>query len=78
MVIANGEHYPVTLDSVAHGFEITHGEMIYRVTTDWTIGSPVMEAEINGRKVIMQIDRKGAGYSLHHRGAVIDVLVGRR
>lgn len=75
VVIANGEHYPVTLDSVAHGFEITHGEMIYRVTTDWTIGSPVMEAEINGRKVIMQIDRKGAGYSLHHRGAAIDVLV---
>ena len=75
VVIANGEHYPVTLESVAHGFEITHEDMVYRLTTDWTIGAPVMDAEINGRAVTMQIDQADAGYRLHHRGAVIDVLV---
>jgi propionyl-CoA carboxylase alpha chain len=75
VVIANGNHYPVTLDAVAHGFEITHGDTIYRVTTNWCIGDPVLEAEINGSAITMQIDRVDAGYRLYHRGAVIDVLV---
>ena len=35
----------------------------------------MLEAEVNGRAVTMQIDRADAGYRLHHRGAVIDVMV---
>jgi propionyl-CoA carboxylase alpha chain len=75
VVIANGEHFPVELEEVAHGFEISHGDAVYRLTTDWTIGQPVMEAEINGNAIIMQIDRNEGGYRLYHRGAVIDCLV---
>ncbi len=75
VVVANGEHYPVVLEEVAHGFEISHEESVYRVTTDWSIGQAVMEAEINGTSITMQIDRAEGGYRLHHRGAVIDCLV---
>ncbi len=75
VVLANGEHYPISLEEVAHGFEITHGESIYRVTTDWAIGQAVIDAEINGRPLTMQLDRTGTGYRLHHRGAVIDAVV---
>ena len=75
VVVANGEHYPVMLEEVAHGFEITHEETVYRVTTDWSIGQAVLEAEINGHNITMQLDRAEGGYRLHHRGAVIDCLV---
>lgn len=75
VVVANGEHFRVNVQTVAHGFEVHHGDNIYRVTTDWRIGNPVVEAEINGTRVVMQIDRNGAGYRFYHRGAAIDTLV---
>ncbi|MGE0621056.1 MAG: acetyl-CoA carboxylase biotin carboxylase subunit [Pseudomonadales bacterium] len=75
VVIANGEHYAVNVQTVAHGFEVRHADAVYRVTTDWTLGNPVVETEINGDAVIVQIDRHGAGFRLYHRGAVIDTLV---
>jgi propionyl-CoA carboxylase alpha chain len=75
VVIANGERFPLSVHGTAGGFEVTHGERIYRVITDWAIGAPVVEAEVNGRPVAMQLDREAAGYRLHHRGAQIDALV---
>jgi propionyl-CoA carboxylase alpha chain len=75
VVVANGTHFPVRLVEVAHGFEVKHEDAIYRITTDWQIGDPVLEAEVNGTPIYLQIDRTGAGYRLHHRGAVIDTLV---
>jgi propionyl-CoA carboxylase alpha chain len=75
IVIANGDPFPVDLIEVAHGFEVEHQEAIYRITTDWRIGEPVLEAEVNGTAVAMQIDRTGAGYRLYHRGAEINILV---
>ncbi len=75
VVIANGEHYAVNVQTVAHGFEVRHGDNVYRVTTDWTLGNPVVETEINGDSIVVQIDRRGAAFRLYHRGAVIDTLV---
>ena len=75
VVVANGEHYPVVLEEVAHGFEISHEDTVYRLTTDWSIGQAVIEAEINGHPITMQLDRAEGGYQLHHRGAVINCLV---
>ncbi|MFB3106991.1 MAG: biotin carboxylase N-terminal domain-containing protein, partial [Pseudomonadales bacterium] len=50
VVISQGEHYPVTVCSVAHGHEVTHGELVYRITTDWQFGQPLIEAEVNGHQ----------------------------
>ncbi|MEM8769594.1 MAG: biotin/lipoyl-containing protein, partial [Pseudomonadota bacterium] len=75
VVVANGVQYPVIVTRVAHGFEVAHNNAIYRVVTDWRIGMQVVEAEINGRDIAMQLDRTGAGYRLYHRGAAIDALV---
>ncbi|MGD8828970.1 MAG: acetyl/propionyl/methylcrotonyl-CoA carboxylase subunit alpha [Pseudomonadales bacterium] len=75
VVIAGTDHYPVDVQSVAHGFEVRHGDAIYRVTTDWTIGEPVITGEINGSAVTMQLDRTPSGFRLHHRGAAIETTV---
>ncbi len=75
VVIANNVHYPVEVVEVAHGFEVQYADAVYRITTDWTIGDPVLEAEVNGVAVSMQLDRRGAGYQLYHRGAAIKAMV---
>ena len=75
VVIANRTHYPVNVVTVADGFEVRYQETVYRITTDWLPGNPVLEAEINGVLVIVQVERSGAGYRLFHRGAQFDALV---
>jgi propionyl-CoA carboxylase alpha chain len=75
VVIANGEHYPVAVQAVEHGYEVLQGEAVYRVQTEWRFGEPLVQAEVNGKSVIVQIDRHRAGYRLFHRGAAMEVLV---
>jgi len=75
VVIANKVHYPVTVRNVAHGYEVIHQDHIYRVRTDWQFGQPLVEAEVNGHAVSVQIDRHRAGYKVFHRGAEQELLV---
>ncbi len=75
VVIANGHHYPVTVNAVAHGYEVGHKDHIYRVKTDWRFGERLVQAEVNGRAVTVQLDDTGAGYRAFHRGAEMDLLV---
>ena len=37
-------------------FEVEHGESLYRITTDWSIGDPVLQAEVNGNAIAMQLE----------------------
>ena len=75
VVVANGEHYPVTVVAVAHGFEVEYSGSVYRITTDWTPGNPVVEAEVNGERVGIQLDPHGAGYQIYHRGAAVEIRI---
>ncbi|HEX7035227.1 MAG TPA: acetyl/propionyl/methylcrotonyl-CoA carboxylase subunit alpha [Pseudomonadales bacterium] len=75
VVIANGTHYPVTVRAVEHGYEVLQDEAVYRVQTDWRFGEPLVNAEVNGKAVTVQIDKHRAGYRLFHRGAAVEVLV---
>ncbi|MBX3706753.1 MAG: acetyl/propionyl/methylcrotonyl-CoA carboxylase subunit alpha [Pseudomonadales bacterium] len=75
VVIANKVHFPVTVRNVAHGFEVLHADHIYRIRTDWRFGDPLVEAEVNGQPVSVQIDRHRAGYKVFHRGAEQELLV---
>jgi propionyl-CoA carboxylase alpha subunit len=75
VVIANKDHYPVNVQSVAHGYEVTHNDQIYRIKTDWQFGEALIEAEINGTEVFMQLDTYKAGYRSFHQGAETELLV---
>ena len=88
-VVANGTHYPVTVRSlrerqtepgsdvraVEHGYEVLQDGAMYRVSTDWRFGQPLIHAEVNGKAVTVQVDAHRAGYRLFHRGAAVEVLV---
>ena len=45
------------------------------IRTDWKLGEPLFEAQWNGSLVCLQVERKGAGYSLFHSGLRVDVMV---
>jgi len=75
VVIANGAHYPVVVVAVAHGYEVEHEDAVYRITTDWTPGNRIVEAEVNGARVSVQLDPAGAAYKMFHRGSLVDVRV---
>ena len=69
VVVANDEQYPIEITNVEHGFEISHQDQVYRVTTDWQPGQAKVQAEVNGSHVTVQLDQDGAGYKAFYRGA---------
>ena len=75
VVVANKIQYPVNVTRVEHGFEVTHDDQIYRITTDWQLGDRLVQAEVNNTHINLQIDPRGAGYRVFHRGAQTDILV---
>ncbi len=75
VVVLGREHHPVTVVPVTGGLEVRLGEDTYRVITSWRFGEPLFRAEINGREICFQFDRKGVHYRLFHRGAERDALV---
>ncbi|MCC5870426.1 MAG: acetyl/propionyl/methylcrotonyl-CoA carboxylase subunit alpha [Gammaproteobacteria bacterium] len=66
---------PVSVTAVDGGFEVLCREQTYRVRTQWQPGDALFVAEINGRPVCVQVDRRGVSYRLFHRGAETDVMV---
>ena len=75
VVVANGEHYPVNVQTVEHGYEVTYDKHVYRIRTDWQPGQVLIAAEINGRLVNLQLDTHKAGYKAFHRGAETELVV---
>ncbi len=75
VVVANKVQYPISLIPVAHGFEVTYEDKIYRIQTDWLPGSSLVEVEVNGQQVTLQLDAHKAGYISFHRGAETELLV---
>ena len=75
VVITGAEETPVSITLTLSGFLVSIGHEDYSVVTDWALGEPLFEAEINGQQVTVQVERAGSGYRLFSRGAEINALV---
>jgi propionyl-CoA carboxylase alpha chain len=75
VVITGAEETPVSITLTLSGFRVSIGHEDYSVVTDWALGEPLFEAEINGQQVTVQVERAGSGYRLFSRGAEINALV---
>ena len=75
VVITGAEETPVSITLTLSGFLVSIGNADYSVVTDWALGEPLFEAEINGQQVTVQVERSGSGYRLFSRGAEINALV---
>ncbi|MGA0840768.1 MAG: acetyl-CoA carboxylase biotin carboxylase subunit, partial [Pseudomonadales bacterium] len=61
VVVAGKSQYPVTVRTITHGHEVLCNDQIYRVISDWTFGETRVQAEVNGHRVTVQVDRCRAG-----------------
>ena len=50
-------------------------DSVYRITSTWRLGEPLIHAEVNSRPICFQLDRDGIRYRLTHRGAEVEALV---
>jgi len=71
----NGDAEPVRITVTAEGHAVEIGGKVMSVRTGWRPGDLLMQAEIDGRPVTVQVDRDGIGWRLTHRGATVSALV---
>jgi len=75
VVVMDGESYPISVQPLGDGYEVSYRDEVYQVDSDWQFGQPLFRGNINGAYVCMQVERRDLVYRLHHWGAQIDLLV---
>jgi propionyl-CoA carboxylase alpha chain len=75
VAVINRVETPLSVKTVAGGYDIAVGEDIYHVLTEWRAGQPLVRATVNGEQVVFQQDKLRAGIRLFRRGAQIDVMI---
>jgi len=75
-VVVNGEFYPVIIQAMTEGFDITcDGGQVIAVRSNWQVGEPVLRCTVNAIPNSFKVERDGLGYILYHLGAEVRVLV---
>ena len=75
VVMVGRDKHLVRVVAIDGGYEVSLGRSVYRIISDWRMGLPLLQAEINSKPVCFQFDRVGLHYRLSHRGSQIDALV---
>jgi len=75
VVMVGREHHTVRVVPVDGGYEVSLGKNVFRIISAWRMGMPLIEAEVNTRRVCFQFDRVGLHYRLSHVGTQVDALV---
>jgi propionyl-CoA carboxylase alpha chain len=75
VAVVGREETPLSVRTVPGGYDISIGDEVYHVLTDWKPGKPLVKATVNGKQVCFQQDKHGAGIRLFRRGAQIDITV---
>ncbi len=75
VVRLDGENHPVSVAPMPGGFEIAVGEETHSVLGEWRIGDPLFDGQVDGDRMVVQVEPTGSGYRLTHGGATVDILV---
>ncbi len=75
VVISNGDSHEAHISSVEGGYDVRINENSLTVRTDWELGDPLFEGDINGQHMCMQVERVDVAYRITHSGVQADVLV---
>ncbi|MDG1819313.1 MAG: acetyl/propionyl/methylcrotonyl-CoA carboxylase subunit alpha [Porticoccaceae bacterium] len=77
VVVAGGQQTKATVELMDKGYLVSLDDSQkglqndYQVETDWSLGDPLFIANINGKKVSVQVEATGSSYRLFYRGAEI-------
>ncbi len=68
-VLLDGARHDTKIAPVEGGYDIALGGHAVALRTSWTPGERLFRATSDGRAVVVQVDREGAGWRLTHGGA---------
>jgi propionyl-CoA carboxylase alpha chain len=74
-IVTAGTELSLTVVPAEGGHDVTIGDRLFAVRTDWTFGRPLFRGTVNGDPVCVQVERRDAWYRLTHSGSQVDVLV---
>jgi len=75
VAIIGGRHYPLTIEPVEGGFDITIDGKINTVRTNWTFGQQLFGGTVNGNEVFAQVERAVQTYCVQHGGHRSEVTI---
>jgi propionyl-CoA carboxylase alpha chain len=70
----NQEHH-LSVSFSGQSYRVELNDILYSFETSWRIGEPLLRADINGKKVILQVDLVGQYIHLFHQGSKKEILV---
>ena len=75
VVMVADQQTPVSVELIDSGYWVSLNDQDYEIETDWSLGQPLFQASINGKRVSVQIETTATGYKLFSRGAEINARV---
>jgi len=75
VVMVADQQTPVSVELIDSGYWVSLNDQDYEIETDWSLGQPLFQASINGKRVSVQIETTATGYRLFYRGAEINARV---
>ena len=75
VVFLDDAKHAVTIIPIEEGHDIEVDGTVFRVTTDWEIGSPLIDIEINGNPVCIQIEQPDWKFHLNYAGVDLEAWV---
>ena len=75
VVSLEGAHHELTVADVEDGFDVSLGERLIAVRSDWRPGQHLFQGNVNGRNVTIQAEPVTGGFRLCHCGVEATVTV---
>ncbi|MBK9243986.1 MAG: acetyl/propionyl/methylcrotonyl-CoA carboxylase subunit alpha [Burkholderiales bacterium] len=67
--------HPVSVTPAAGGYTLACDGRTHNLTTDWQLRDSRFEAQLDGRPIVLQVDRVGLRYRLTHNGVTAEAQV---
>jgi propionyl-CoA carboxylase alpha chain len=75
VVMVADQQTPVSVELIGSGYWVSLNDQDYEIETEWSLGQPLFQAVVNGKRVSVQIETTSSGYKLFYRGAEINARV---
>ena len=76
VISLGGENIKVQIAADKAGADVTFEDgATHRVASDWVPGMPLAVLDVDGRALVIKVDRAPSGYRMRHRGADLKVTV---
>ena len=75
VVMVADQQTPVSVELIDSGYWVSLNDQDYEIETEWSLGQPLFQAVVNGKRVSVQIETTSSGYKLFYRGAEINARV---